>query len=47
MLIVDTDANIRWVGTGMPSLSVIFENNGFLIGSSFSSEGSGSSSMGP
>jgi arylsulfate sulfotransferase len=32
LLIVDTDAEVRWIGTGMPSPAVLFENNGFVIG---------------
>ncbi len=31
--IVDTDGAIRWVGTGMPSMSLAFRDNGFVIGS--------------
>ena len=31
--IVDTDGAIRWVGTGMPSASVTFQDTAFVVGS--------------
>ncbi len=32
VVIIDTDAVIRWVGTNAPSMSVIFTDNGFVVG---------------
>jgi arylsulfate sulfotransferase len=39
VIIVDTDAAVRWIGTGTPSISVIFDNNGFVVGSPTSGQG--------
>ncbi len=32
VVIVDSDAAIRWVGTGTPSLSVVYADGGFIVG---------------
>lgn len=33
VIVIDTDGAIRWLGAGVPSDAVLFENNGFLVGS--------------
>jgi len=32
VLVVDTDGQVRWIGTGTPSGSTIFTDNGFVVG---------------
>ena len=32
VLVVDTDGQVRWVGTGTPSGSTMFTDNGFVVG---------------
>ena len=33
VVVLDTDGAIRWIGSGEPSLSIGFENGGFVVGS--------------
>jgi len=33
VVVVDTDGEVRWVGNGTPSQAVIFDTNGFVVGS--------------
>lgn len=39
VVVIDTDGAIRWVGTGVPSDAVLFQNNGFVVGSMSSGKG--------
>ena len=38
VVVIDTDGEIRWVGTGPPSASTIFTGSGFVVGSSSSTQ---------
>ena len=38
VLIIDTDGVIRWVGSGVGTGSVVFDNGGFVVGSSTSAQ---------
>ena len=32
VVVIDTDGAVRWIGTGVPSASTIFTDNGFVVG---------------
>jgi arylsulfate sulfotransferase len=33
VVVVDTDGEVRWVGSGVPSFATVFTDNGFVVGS--------------